>query len=186
MTGSVRRFGPKRPGQGPTMNRPTPTNPRSVGRARPRRIVPGLAALVLGIGALGACSSDDDDTGAARPQEFCDAVDVYVEKLEGGDDVELANALEGSTDELTDHEQRVVSSYITALTSVSPNHSPEDHGIEEQTEAGFRRIVDERCGDDVLPEPEAAGSEDDTEPAETPGAPSGDEADTGGETDGDG
>lgn len=157
------------------MNHPDRTEPRVPGGSIGRRAIVGLATLALGIGTLAACGSGDDDTVAERPTKFCDAVEIYAEKAEDGDKTMMADALRGATDELSDHEQRVISAYNTALTSASPYYPAEEDHTEESTKAGFRRIVTERCGEDALPKPQPAGSGEDTEPAETPGAPVDDE-----------
>lgn len=120
--------------------------------SRPRFV--GVALLVVGLTALGACGSDDDGDEPESPTEaasFCEAVNVYAEKAEGGDHVAMSNALEGSTDELSDEDRRIVDAYISALTAASSNHSPSERRVEEDTEAGFRRVAKETCGEDALP-----------------------------------
>lgn len=123
---------------------------------RPPRHRPGrrgtrlIAALAVGIAVLGACSSDDGEK-ATTPVTFCRAVEEYAEQAETGDAASMADALTRKSDELPDADRRVVEAHITALTAVSSNHPPEDSRVEDDAEAGFRRVAAEHCGDDVLP-----------------------------------
>lgn len=141
--------------------------------------------ITVGLAGLGACGSDQSETkaDAEATATFCEAVDVYAEKVEDGDKTMMANALEGSTEELPDADQRVVDAYIAALTSVPPNQPPEETTVEDEAEAGFRRVARETCGDAALPTPDTSEGDTTTSTSE-PGQTTTPDRDDEGEADG--
>lgn len=153
------------------MDRPV-RSPSPASRGVRRRTLAGAAATFVVLLLLAGCSSDDDAAEEAQANEaFCAAIQVYAEKAETGDKASMADALSGLSDELSGQERRIVDAHIAALTSVSSNHPPQDHHIEENTAGSLRELARKNCGDDVLPEPEPEATDDETPAATDDDAP---------------
>lgn len=122
-----------------------------------RRAARGVVVAAFGAAALVGCGSSAGDGEAAQLSSsqsaaLCDAVDQYVTASKAGDRTRMAGALAESLSDLPEEAERDVSAYVDALRTGAPNEVGDGDGVNSgSTEAAFRTLVQEECGDVDLP-----------------------------------